>query len=230
LLLKATGRLPDQLGDCTIPRRDSVRRVNRSRAFAVAERVKQWLQVQRWKRAGREGPLPAPVKYELLRENGRRFALRTLVETGTYRGGTMAALADDFDRVSSVELDDRLYEAAHRRFDGVANVEILHGDSGDLMPEIVEGLDAPTLFWLDGHYSAGVTARGVEETPILRELDAVLGSGRRGDVVLVDDARCFTGENGWPSRDEVRERVRELEPEYVFEVESDIIRIHAQAA
>lgn len=208
--------------------------------FTAAERARSgleavgralpWLresyEVQRWKRRGRRGPLPARLKHEVLREYARAFGLRRLVESGTYHGDTVAALQNDFDGVISVELDDALYEAARRRFDGVDHLEILHGDSGHLMPEIVERLDAPTLFWLDGHYSAGVTARGVEETPILRELDAVLGPGRRGHVVLVDDARCFTGDGGWPSIDELRDRVGELDPELEFDVVDDIIRIY----
>jgi hypothetical protein len=153
-----------------------------------------------------------------------------LVETGTYRGETVAALLDDFDRIVSVELGNELHAAARRRFERVGHVELVHGDSGQLMPEIVERLDSTALFWLDGHYSAGVTARGADETPILRELDAVLGRGRRGDVLLVDDARCFTGERGWPSLAELREQVRKFEPDHVFEVQSDVIRIHAPHA
>lgn len=171
--------------------------------------------------------MPARFKHAVLRQYARDSGIRRFVESGTYRGDTVAAVQDGFDMVISVELDDALYEAARRRFDAVAHVEILQGDSGQLMPQIVERLDAPTLYWLDGHYSAGVTARGIEETPILRELDAILGGGRRGDVILVDDARCFTGDGGWPSVEDLRHRVRSLQPELVFDVRDDIIRIHA---
>jgi hypothetical protein len=189
--------------------------------------LQHWHDVRRWRLRGRQGTLPARFKHEVLRQYARDFGISRFVESGTYRGETVAALQDDFGGLISVELDDTLYEAARRRFDGVDHVEILQGDSGQLMPRIVERIDAPTLFWLDGHYSAGVTARGVEETPVLRELDAVLGPGQRGHVALVDDARCFTGDGGWPSIDELRDRVRELDPELEFDVIDDIIRIHA---
>jgi hypothetical protein len=192
----------------------------------VGRWVQHWHDVRQWKRRGRQGPLPARFKREVLRQYAQAFGLRRFVESGTYRGDTVAALQADFDALTSVELDDALYDLARRRFAGLAHVEILHGDSGTLMPEIVGRLDAPTLFWLDGHYSAGVTARGVEETPVMRELDAVFGAGRRGDVVLIDDARCFTGEAGWPSIDELRDRVRELRPDLAFNIDDDIIRIH----
>ena len=45
--------------------------------------------------------------------------------------------------------------------------EILQGDSTDVLPEVVEKMDEPTLFWLDGHYSGGITASGEQETPIV---------------------------------------------------------------
>lgn len=189
--------------------------------------VLQWVEVQRWKRRGRTGALPARAKQELLRDYARTWQLRQLVETGTYRGDTVAALVDSFDRIVTIELDSALYDAARRRFETRSDVEVLHGDSGEVLHGVVDRLDGPALFWLDGHYSAGVTARGVEDTPILRELEAILGRGRRGDVILVDDARCFTGDDGWPSLGEVRGRVRRLEPELEFAVDSDVIRIHA---
>jgi hypothetical protein len=166
------------------------------------------------------------VKHATLREYGRRFGLRLLVETGTYVGDTVAALHDVFDRIVSVELDEALFQAAQRRFAGLDHVELVHGDSGDVMPAIVAGIDGPALFWLDGHYSAGITARGREDTPIIRELEAIFADREVGHVILVDDARCFTGQDGWPSVAELAERVRAHDPELVFEVDADIIRIH----
>lgn len=166
------------------------------------------------------------MKHDTLREYGRRFDLSRLVETGTYVGDTVSALRDAFDHIVSVELDEALFEAARRRFAGIEHVELVHGDSGDVMPAIVAGIDGPTLFWLDGHYSAGITARGREDTPIIRELEAIFAANDPGHVILVDDARCFTGEDGWPSVAALRNRVQAHAPDFVFEVDADIIRIH----
>jgi hypothetical protein len=56
----------------------------------------------------------------------------------------------------------------------------------------------PTLtgdvnFWLDGHYSAGVTFQGDSDTPITQELATIATClpGFRRVSVLVDDLRCF---------------------------------------
>jgi hypothetical protein len=60
------------------------------------------------------------------------------------------------------------------------------------MPEIVGQLHCPSLFWLDGHYSGGVTARGGLGAPVVRELVASFASKRRR-ILLFDDARLFDG-------------------------------------
>jgi hypothetical protein len=149
-----------------------------------------------------------------------------LVETGTYRGTTVRAMRRHFARIYSIELDDVLYERARRRFAADRHVEILHGDSGDVLPALVERLDEPCLFWLDGHFSDWETARGATDSPLRKELEAVLRRSEERDVVLVDDARLLTGEHGYPTFEEVRTLVARLRPERMVEVRNDIIRIH----
>jgi len=182
-----------------------------------------------WRRSGASGPLPAALKHELLRSYGRRFGLRTLVETGTYLGDTVAALRGDFDRIVSVELSEELHRRARRRFAGARGVELVQGDSGVVLPAVLAGIDEPCLFWLDGHYSAGITARGALDSPVVAELEAIFARGIDGHAVLIDDARCFDGSPGWPSLEELRALAVRHDPELVFEVEDDVIRIHRGA-
>lgn len=100
------------------------------------------------------------------------------------------------------------------------------GDSAVVLPQIVEALDAPALFWLDGHFSDGVTALGDAVTPIEDELAVVLDQSQPAHVVLVDDARLFVGAGGYPTLDRIRALVSNCRPEFVFSVADDIIRIH----
>jgi hypothetical protein len=96
-----------------------------------------------------------------------------------------------------VELDETLAASARQRFRRSPSVEVCTGDSAVLMPEIVDRLDGSTLYWLDGHYSGGVTA-DAGRCPIVEELTAILGS-RSPFVALVDDARLFDGTDGYPT-------------------------------
>jgi hypothetical protein len=67
----------------------------------------------------------------------------------------------------------------------------VHGDSGQLIPQIVHQLTAPTLFWLDGHYCGGARAPDTD-TPVETELEYCTAAPK-GSVILVDDARLFGG-------------------------------------
>lgn len=99
-----------------------------------------------------------------------------------------------------------------------------HGDSACVLPELVRNLDHPVLFWLDGHYSGGTTAKGMMDSPISEELAAILGSPLKTHVILIDDARCFDGTHGYPYLDQLLEQVR-ASTDYQIEVSTDIIRL-----
>jgi hypothetical protein len=69
-------------------------------------------------------------------------------------------------------------------------------------------LSQPALFWLDAHYSEGVTARGDKDTPIYEELHLILNAGDIGHVIIIDDARCFGTDPAYPSKEELVEFIR----------------------
>lgn len=188
-----------------------------------------------WYRNGRPAPPPPAAKQVIVADHAKRFRCDYLVETGTYRGDMVDAQKRRFRRIFTIELDDRLYERAVARFRSDRHVVVLHGDSGRLLPEVIRRLEGPALFWLDGHYSGGVTARGDSDTPVVQELAAILADpgSQLADpgsqhVVLIDDARCF-GSGDYPSIDEIVRQVQVARPGWDVHVEDDIIRIHAPA-
>jgi len=134
-------------------------------------------------------------------------------------GDMLAANRYWFTRLVSIELSEDLWERAKCRLGGISNITLLHGDSADLLPAVIAQLHEPALFWLDAHYSAGITARANLETPIESELRTILATTQPGHLVLIDDARCF-GQGDYPSLEAIRDLIapRELVVEY------DIIR------
>jgi hypothetical protein len=182
-----------------------------------------------WRRSDRLGPLPARAKRRLLRRYAREFRLRTLVETGSYLGDTVAALRHDFDHSYSIELSPELARRVKNRFRTAGNVTIVEGDSGAVLPEIVRGLHGPALFWLDGHFSGGVTARGSLDTPVIAELDTVLRHPAQGHVILIDDAAWLDDQLGGDGLDQIRARILAARPQWTVLLRNDILRAHAQA-
>ena len=188
------------------------------------KRKREREQLAEWERQGRPAPPPHPVKQRNLRRYAREYGLRVLVETGTYLGDMVEAMKRDFDEIYSVELGQELYEQAKLRFASEPHVKLLQGDSGVVLKQIVDGLDRPALFWLDGHYSAGITAQGEKDTPIYEELAHILNAPDLGHVILVDDARNFGSDPAYPTLEELKEFVNSKRPSRIT-VEDDSIRI-----
>ena len=180
-----------------------------------------------WAARGRPAPAPPHVKRSIVLRHLRAGGCRVFVETGTYRGDTLAAAAGAVDRAISIELDPTLAECARRRFRSVRHVEIVTGDSAVRLPEVVRSLDVPALFWLDGHFSGGATAES--EVPVLAELQCILRAPLAHQV-LIDDLRLFDGRGGYPTVEALRARVHELRPGWQFTVADDIAVVRAPGA
>lgn len=110
-----------------------------------------------------------------------------------------------------------------KEFKNDKKVVILNGDSGVVLKEVVPGLNNPAIFWLDGHYSAGVTARGEKDCPIKAEIDAIFKDNRFEHVLLIDDARCFTGSDDYPTLEELKNYIKAKNNRYNIEVKNDVI-------
>jgi hypothetical protein len=191
--------------------------------------LRTWLRDHRRRRyAIEQHPVPTLTAWEKrqhLIEWAHRSGVRVFVETGTYQGETTMALREVVERCITIELDPALHARAQVTFAGMTDVELLLGDSGRLIRDVLGRLDEPALFWLDAHYSGTGTARGVADSPILGELDSILSHRVRSHIVIIDDAREFIGENGYPT---IRRLARFVERHgYGVRLRDDLIRIYA---
>lgn len=145
----------------------------------------------KWKQDQFSAPSPNYVKRTRLIANGLPNA--TWVETGTYLGDTTVQLAKQGGFVITIEPDQDLYGKAVQRFRNHQNVRVINKTSEEALPELLPTLSGNIVFWLDGHYSGGVTHAGDLDTPIREELASISESLSRFEsvVVAVDDVRCF---------------------------------------
>ena len=185
-------------------------------------------EILQWLGSGCSGFAPHPIKRMVIGYYLKMFSIYDFIETGTYLGDTLGYVAKSGVQCTSIELSQELYEAACKRFSGYKNVRLLQGDSGQRLPELLNEIFKPVLFWLDGHYSSGITARAETQTPISVELKAILSHSVKEHVILIDDARCFDGKNDYPHIDDLLRIIRE-EGSYCAEVSTDIIRLVPRA-
>jgi hypothetical protein len=144
-----------------------------------------------WARIGFSAPSPHFIKQACIIRNSLPNA--TWVETGTYLGQTTEILSKNGSMVYSIEPEPTLYKNAEQYFSSIKNVEILNGTSEVIFPTLLPRIDGDVNFWLDGHYSAGITFKGLQDTPILDELKNIGNNINHFNkiCVLVDDIRCF---------------------------------------
>ena len=178
----------------------------------------------RWLSSGCHGLAPHPVKLMVIGSYLKRYSIGAFVETGTNLGDTLGCFARKDINCTSIELSSELYQAARAVFKARNNVRLVQGDSSQKLPELLEELKDPALFWLDGHYSSGITASAKTHTPVSAELKAILNHPVKQHVVLIDDARYFDGTNDYPHLDDLLRVIRE-DGSYRAEISTDIIRL-----
>jgi hypothetical protein len=192
--------------------------------FTIAKEVYTKIMIYKWKRNGAHVPPPHIVKQMTIREYQNRYHYNVLVETGTYLGEMVEAQKKRFNRIFSIELGVDLYKKAIARFKNDKNVTILLGDSGKVLNKVLLKIAEPAIFWLDGHYSAGITAKGKKECPILEELAAIFSGRKFNHILLIDDARCFIGKGDYPTIDQLTDYIKSKNENYRVEVKYDIVR------
>lgn len=193
----------------------------RIRPLIQQERIDEY---NKWITAGKPVPPPHIVKQGIVKYYAERFQPHILIETGTFMGEMVDACTSIFDQIYSIELSRDLFLGAYNRFSKQKHISIIHGDSVDILPEILLKIDEPCLFWLDGHYSGGFTAKGKKDTPILQEVMSILNHHIDRHIILIDDARCFNGQNDYPIIQELRDMILSYHPDWSFEVKDDVIR------
>ena len=139
-------------------------------------------------------------------------------------GDTVDFVINDFKNIYSIELSEEYANKAKLRFKDKNNVKIITGDSAEELPLLMKQINEPCVFWLDGHYSYGNTAKAKKETPILEELRPILKM-EQDHIILIDDARLFIGTHNYPWLLNLARFVRKTNPQYKMIVSNDIITL-----
>jgi hypothetical protein len=164
----------------------------------------------------------------------RELSPAVFVETGTFKGDTLAQARGRFERCHSVELSPELHQAAARRFAGDPGVSVHCGHSGEVLAGLAPSLAGGAVFyWLDAHWCvADHTAGEDSQSPLLDELRAIAPL-HADSVVLIDDARLYLSTPpkphrvaDWPDIHDIFEVLAEMSPGHRLMVFDDVIAIY----
>jgi hypothetical protein len=151
-----------------------------------------------WRRCGWTVPVPYFVRRAMLVTEARACGARVFVETGTFLGGTTWSLRNHFEKIHTIEVEPSLAALARDRFTKWPSISVIEGDSAQLLPGICSQIHSPCLFYLDGHYSGGITGKGEKECPIVEELGAIFSNIHQPFRIVIDDARLFGTDPFYP--------------------------------
>lgn len=178
-----------------------------------------------WYLSGMPNPPIYSYKRKMILRLAKDFPAKIFIETGTCSGDTVDSVRKRFSKIYSIELDEGLALKAKKRFEKQPHIEILQGDSGRLLKQVLQEVEGPIVFWLDGHYSGEGTAKSDIETPIFEELKAIFEHECKNHLILIDDARCFDGTHDYPTLEGLKEYVMANNPKLHLSVQHDVIII-----
>jgi hypothetical protein len=193
----------------------------------LIEAVQHSRAMSAWRDRGYLDNSPQFVKESVFQKYG--IADAEWVETGTYMGETTKFLSEKFPHVYTIEPSLELYKAACARFEG-GNVTLFNDVSENVFPKLLPTLSGNVNFWLDGHYSAGVTFKGDKDCPVEDELRAIEENLKNFNKlsILIDDVRCFLPSNSeypdYPSIDYLVDWARKLNMRWRIEHDIFIIQ------
>lgn len=164
----------------------------------------------------------------------KKYLSDVFVETGSYMGhGIDYALQAGFKNIYSIELSTKYFEFCIDKYNTwekvikepelvVYNKEgmfinLVRGDSGLVLYDVISKIDKRITFWLDGHYSGGDTAKGIAVSPILYELSLIKKHSIQNHIIMIDDLRDL---NVPP----ILDRIKEINPSYRFIYEDGVIQ------
>jgi hypothetical protein len=175
-----------------------------------------------WEKDGRPIPAPDAVKQRIVKEFAKKYRRQILIETGTFMGDMIFAQRKYFKQIHTIELSEEYFMKAKKRFDKYSHIKIYQGDSPVVLETIMPKIKGRALFWLDAHYSVDLFARGNSDCPLFAELDVIFAYNDKKHIILIDDARDFTGKGDYPTVGAVVEYFKQKAPSYQVKVEHDI--------
>jgi hypothetical protein len=166
----------------------------------------------------------ASLRHSFLAKLKEVFNPDEFFETGTYYGQTTIEAARIFKKVYTVELSPKLYTKCVKSLMPFSNVYVFLDESPNFLKQVLPQSKGGKIFWLDAHYSTGITARGKKDTPILEELEAIKSRGVQDGIIMIDDMRyCYAPGRAFPSFTEICNAVLAVNPSYHLALLGDVL-------
>lgn len=122
------------------------------------------------------------------------------VETGTFTGQSLNLISGLFEHLYTAEASPELFRASQALFEGLNRTNISGElcDSRVLLQKITPDVANESVFFLDAHYSQGLTSDEYGSCPVIDEIRIILDKSPNA-LIVVDDIRTMSGKGGYPT-------------------------------
>jgi hypothetical protein len=118
------------------------------------------------------------------------FKYPIFIETGTKHGVTTFSMEPYFKHLITIELSEKYHNFAKSKYSG-SKINFILGDSADVFEKILDSVEENAIFFLDGHWSSGDTAKGPKDCPLVEEIAHINNHYKHEAIIIVDDFRLF---------------------------------------
>jgi len=125
---------------------------------------------------------------QLLKDNFKKYPI--FIETGTHNGETIFSVEPHFDMLYTIELSQKYFNNTRSKYNG-KKINFILGDSSILFETILSNINQDAVFFLDGHWSAGDTAKGNKDCPLIEEIQHINSLYKNKAIIIIDDFRLF---------------------------------------
>ncbi|MBS0656375.1 MAG: class I SAM-dependent methyltransferase [Verrucomicrobia bacterium] len=117
--------------------------------------------------------------FEMLKQS---YPITTVIETGTFEGGSTAFFAKLFEEVHTIDNNSHFLDIAKKELSSLQNIQFHLGSSQKVLTNILPSLkDRFILFYLDAHWE--------NYWPLLDEIEAISKTHHQHCIIVVDDVK-----------------------------------------
>ena len=103
-------------------------------------------------------------------------------------------------------------------------IYLYNWNSEEFLEYILKTVKHKSLFWLDAHYSGGLTKFHLKKCPVLDELNQIKKHSIKEHTILIDDMRLFgTDAHDNIKISELTDLIKSINPKYKLTFENDIL-------
>jgi hypothetical protein len=162
------------------------------------------------------------TKFRQIKSIQEKTNSTVFIETGTYRGVTTKRCSSIFEKIYTIELDEKLATGAAAYLANKKNIEVIQGDALAVLPKLLNGeVVNNVLIFLDGHFSGGETACGNLLEPAVEELTIISKYRDKVKGIVIDDFRLFGTEHGFPKKSDLLKVAEKYFDDYEITVHLD---------